>query len=107
MEISGKVVRFHKAESGVSKAGKEWTKQSIILETQNEFNKEVMISAFGEEKIKSMNKLEVGMTAAILCNIYSREYNGKYYTSIDGYHFTNQSNNPKFVTSDDNDEMPF
>ena len=51
------------------------------------------------------------MTAAILCNIYSREYKGKYYHNIDGYHFTNQSdrvNKDTMVTSDDFEkEMPF
>ena len=31
------------------------------------------------------------MTVAILCNVYSREYKGRYYHNIDGYHFTNQS----------------
>ena len=67
------------------------------------------------------------MEVAILCNVYSREYNGKYYHNIDGYHFTNQSDNPeinkavdeelngridmdrqdqKFVTPEDND-LPF
>ena len=57
-----------------------------------------------------MNKLEVGMTVAISCNIYSREYNNKFYNQIDGYWFTDQSNNPdvkpEFVTTDDND-LPF
>ena len=53
-----------------------------------------------------MNMLEEGMTVSILCNVYSREYNGKYYHNIDGYHFTNQSNNTEFVTSEEED-MPF
>ena len=47
------------------------------------------------------------MEVAIMCNVYSREYNGKYYHNIDGYHFTNQSNAKKptdFITSDD---VPF
>ena len=47
------------------------------------------------------------MEVAILCNVYSREYNGKYYHNIDGYHFTNKSNAKSpvdFITSDD---VPF
>ena len=54
--------------------------------------------------------LKKGMTVVILCNVYSREYKGKYYHNIDGYHFTNQSDNVKanstFVTTEDND-LPF
>ena len=95
MEIRGKVKTILPLESGTSKAGKEWQKQTIVIETNNEFNNLTAISAFGEDKIKHLNKLEVGMTATILCNVYSREYNGKYYHNIDGYHFTNQSDNPK------------
>ena len=48
------------------------------------------------------------MTVAILCNVYSREYNGKYYHNIDGYHFTNQSEaegSSDFVAPDN--DMPF
>ena len=32
------------------------------------------------------------MKVTILCNVYSREYNGKYCHNIDGYHFVQQSN---------------
>ena len=46
------------------------------------------------------------MTVSILCNVYSREYKGKYYHNIDGYHFTQQSDDAEFVTTDDND-LPF
>ena len=46
------------------------------------------------------------MTVAIKCNVYSREYNGKYYHNIDGYWFTNQSNNPD-INDDFEQDMPF
>ena len=35
------------------------------------------------------------MTVNIKCNVYSREYKGKYYHNIDGYWFSNQTNNPE------------
>ena len=58
-----------------------------------------------------MNKLDVGMIVTISCNVYSKEYNGRYYNHIDGWFFTDQSNNPQknntFVTIDDDDNMPF
>jgi hypothetical protein len=111
MEITGKVVKKLAVESGTSKSGKEWKKQSIIIDTGNEFNNITAISAFGDDKIKQLNKLEEGMIAAILCNVYSREYNGKYYHNIDGYHFTNQSDRAKGKTIEASDDfekdMPF
>tara|TARA_R100000963_G_scaffold31054_1_gene22376 strand:- start:204 stop:527 length:324 start_codon:yes stop_codon:yes gene_type:complete len=107
MEVIGKLKTILPLESGTSKAGKEWQKQSCLVETKEEFNNLVAISAFGEDKIKQLNKLEEGMTVAIKCNVYSREYKGKYYHNIDGYWFTNQSNNPDFVTSEDDENLPF
>ena len=104
MEVRGKLVKILDLEKGTSKAGKEWQKQTVVVETDNEFNNLTAISAFGEDKIKHLNKLDVGMTVAILCNVYSREYKGKYYHNIDGYHFTQQSESVEtedFVTSDD------
>ena len=105
MEVKGKLVEKLELETGTSKAGKEWQKQTVVIDTGGEFNNIIAVSAFGD-KVDKMNMLEEGMTVAILCNVYSREYNGKYYHNIDGYHFTNQSENPDFVTSDEQD-MPF
>ena len=109
MEVKGKIVEFLDIESGTSKAGKEWQKQSVVIDTGEEFNNIIAVSAFGD-KVQKMNMLKKGMTVVILCNVYSREYKGKYYHNIDGYHFTNQSDNVKanstFVTTEDND-LPF
>jgi hypothetical protein len=102
MEITGKLMRKLDVESGVSKAGKEWRKQSIIVEQNTEYNKEVCISVFGEDKIKSINDLEVGQSVAILCNVYSREYKGRWYNQIDGYWFTR-----KGEEENTNEDMPF
>jgi len=110
MEVTGKLVNKLEVESGISKAGKEWQSQTCLVDTGAEFNNIVAIKCFGKDKIKQMNKLEQGMTVNISCNVYSREYKGKFYNQIDGYWFANQTDNPKvnsdFVTSDDND-MPF
>ena len=94
MEVTGKLVKKLELETGVSKAGKEWKKQSIVIDTGNEFNNEVCVSAFGD-KVEQMNKLEIGMEVSVLCNVYSREYKGRYFHNIDGYFFTNQSNKSK------------
>ncbi len=86
MEVKGTVKSKLQLESGVSKAGKTWKKQTVVIDTGGEFNNEIAVSAFGE-KLDSLNKLEVGMKVKILCNVYSREYNGRYFHNIDGYHF--------------------
>tara|TARA_R110000751_G_scaffold21456_1_gene61567 strand:+ start:11 stop:334 length:324 start_codon:yes stop_codon:yes gene_type:complete len=104
MEVTGKLVKKLELETGTSKAGKEWQKQTVVIDTGEDFNNLIAISSFGD-KMQKMNMLEEGMTVSIMCNVYSREYNGKYYHNIEGYHFANQTDNPEvnadFITSDD------
>jgi len=104
MEVTGTVKSILPLESGISKSGKEWKKQSIVIDTGGEFNNEVCVSAFGD-KLKQMNKLEIGMEVSVLCNVYSREYNGRYFHNIDGYFFTNQSNKSSGNLLDNKDTM--
>ena len=104
MEVTGKLVKVLDLETGVSKAGKEWKKQSILIDTGGDFNNEICVSAFGD-KLEQMQKLEVGMEVSVLCNVYSREYNGRYFHNIDGYFFTNQSNKSSGNLLDNKDTM--
>ena len=102
MEIRGELVKILDLEEGTSKSGKSWVRQTVVIDSGGEFNNLTAVSAFGEDKIRHLNKLDIGMTVAINCNIYSREYKGKYYHNIDGYHFSQQSEDQdteEFVTS--------
>ena len=105
MEVKGKLVKKLEVESGISKSEKTWQKQTCIIDTGGEFNNEVAVSSFGD-KMTQMNKLEVGMDVVILCNVYSREYKGKYYHNIDGYHFTSNSR-AEAPVADQSDNLPF
>jgi hypothetical protein len=107
MTIKGKLIKKLDVESGTSKAGKEWKRQSILVEQESnvDFNKEIVIGFFGD-KIKKLKDLQEGLDVSVDVNIYSREYNGKYYHSIDGYWITQiKENEPPSAVSDDN--MPF
>ena len=106
MEVKGKLVKILELETGISKAGKEWKKQSILIDTGGDFNNEICVSAFGD-KLEQMHKLEVGMEVSVLCNVYSREYNGRYFHNIDGYFFTNQSNKSSDKIQNGEEDMPF
>ena len=105
MEVKGIVKLKLDLESGISKSEKVWKKQTIVIDTGGEFNNEIAVSAFGDEKLKSLDKLEVGMEVKILCNVYSREYNGRYFHNIDGYHFSIMGN--EVVVDPVSDDLPF
>ena len=114
MEVTGKLVKKLELETGTSKAGKEWQKQSIVIDTGGEFNNEVCVSAFGD-KLQQMNKLEIGMEVSVLCNVYSREYNGRYFHNIDAWRIESQGAGsadmeaaPEFnAPASEDDDLPF
>jgi hypothetical protein len=91
VQIHGTVKQILEEENGTTKAGKEWRKQSMIVDTGADFNNLVCINAFGDDKIHSLNKFEAGDTIDVSCNVYSREFNGKWYTSLDGWWFANKN----------------
>ena len=84
MDIIGKLVQKLERETGVSKVGKPFEKQSIIIEQNTEYNKEVVITFFGD-KIKKLRDIEEGSDVSVSINLSSREFNGKYYHNIDGW----------------------
>jgi hypothetical protein len=91
MEVKGTVKLIAPAETGVSQAGKQWKKQIIVVDTGADYNPDIAIQAFGDDKIKDLNKLSVGDEVMIKCNVSSREYNGRYFHNIDGYWFSKKT----------------
>jgi hypothetical protein len=106
MQVTGTLVKKLELETGTSKTGKSWQKQSIVIDTGEEFNNIVCVSAFGD-KVQDIERLDVNMTVNVMCNVYSREYKGKYYHNIEGWRFAQSTKAEEMVTSDDNDDLPF
>ena len=104
MNVIGKLIKKLEKETGVSKTGKTWEKQSILVEQNAEFNKEVAISFFGD-KIKSIRDIEVGSDVSVSINLSSREYNGKYYHNIDGWFIAKLGQETVAPVSED--DLPF
>ena len=82
MEISGKIIQILPEQGGVSKtSGKEWKLQAYVLETQEQYPRKVHFEVFGEDRIKA-NPCQLDDIVTISFDIESREFNGRWYTSI-------------------------
>ena len=82
MEISGKIIQVLPEQGGVSKtSGKEWKMQSYVLETQEQYPRKVHFEVFGEDRIKA-NPCQLDDIVTVSFDIESREFNGRWYTSI-------------------------
>ena len=102
MKIIGKLVQKLDRETGTSKSGKSWEKQAVLIEQSGtEYNKEVVISFFGD-KIKSLRDIEEGSEVSVSINLSSREYNGKYYHNIDGWFIAKMGEETVAPTNEDN-----
>ena len=109
MNVTGRVTAINDAENGESKSGKAWTKQSMVLDTGDQFNPLVCVSFFGD-KTELLKKVAIGTTVEVGINISSREFNGKFYHNIDGWKISNVGDaaKPELNTSDTEDgNLPF
>tara|TARA_R110002012_G_scaffold151335_1_gene311233 strand:+ start:37 stop:366 length:330 start_codon:yes stop_codon:yes gene_type:complete len=109
MEINGKIVKVL-PESGTTNAGKEWKKINVILLQPGEYGKEVCITVFGDKAYESFNGFKVGDTVDVSVNVSSREFNNKYYTTLDGWRWANKNSEvhqDDFVTSENDENLPF
>ena len=104
LAITGKLVKALDVESGTSKAGKEWKKQSFVIDTGAQFNPEVCFSLFGEDKIAMLQGINPGEEIEVSFNLSSREYNGRYYHNIDAWRINKAATT---IVAPTEDEAPF
>jgi hypothetical protein len=81
MELQGTLKQILRLESGESKSGKTWQKQTIIIETQETYPKLIAVEV-SEKALSRLQDYSIGQTITCSINIESREYNGRWYTAI-------------------------
>ena len=108
MEIIGTVNQKLDIQTGVSKAGKEWKKQTIVLDTNAEYNPLVAVSFFGDDKVAMVDGFAKGTDVRVGVNVSSREFKGNWYNSIDGWRIDEVSavSKPE-VQEDESGDLPF
>ena len=81
MEIVGKIIQVLPAQEGVGRNGNPWKVQPYVLETLDQYPRKVHFEVFGEERIKQ-NPCDIDQLVTVSFDIESREFNGRWYTSI-------------------------
>ena len=62
--------------------------------TKNEFFNKL-------DKISLLDNVNEGENVIVSCNVYSREYNGRFFHNIDGWKISSSATGSGFVTTDD------
>ena len=81
MEIVGKIIQVLPAQEGIGRNGNPWKVQPYVLETLDQYPRKVHFEVFGEERIKQ-NPCDIDQLVTVSFDIESREFNGRWYTSI-------------------------
>ena len=81
MEVVGKTIQVLPAQEGVGRNGNPWKVQPYVLETLDQYPRKVHFEVFGEDRIKQ-NPCDIDQLVTVSFDIESREFNGRWYTSI-------------------------
>jgi hypothetical protein len=109
MDVKGKVTHILPIQSGVSKAGKDWSKQEFVIVTEEQIARNICFTLFGD-KLSLLNGIKPGMQVEVFFNVESREFSGKWYHNINAWKINpvqmDSDGHPGF-SSDDIPPPPF
>lgn len=88
MEIFGKIISVLPARSGVSQKGNQWRSVTYVLETQEQYPKRLAFDVVNE-KIDQF-AIQPGEMLSVQFDINAREYNGKWYNSVQAWNVVRQ-----------------
>lgn len=83
MDITGKIIAVLPTRSGTSARGTQWSSQTAVIETHEQYPKRVAFYVLGD-KIKEFN-LQVGEEVTVSFDINAREFNGKWFNSVNSW----------------------
>lgn len=82
LELEGRIARKLPVQQGTSARG-AWAKQEFIFEyKEGSFPSQICMNVWGDEKVKDLEKYQVGDKVRVSFNLSSREYNGRWYTDV-------------------------
>ena len=88
-EITGKIIAVLPTRSGTSARGTQWSSQTSVIETHEQYPKRVAFDVLGD-KITEFN-LQVGDEVTVSFDINAREYNGRWFNSVNAWQVVRQS----------------
>ena len=78
----GTICEILAEETGESKAGKSWSKQTFAIEVPHEKMAKYFAFTLWGDKITDLSGFSVGDKVEVIFNIDSRAFNGKWYTNM-------------------------
>ena len=106
MEITGRITHILDTRSG--SGAKDWTVYSYVLQPDGQYAKPIAFEVFNKDY-----GLNIGDTITAQIDLSTREYNGKWYTSVKAHKVDVQGDkqapapNRPTMEDDESDGLPF
>ena len=95
LELEGRITRKLPVQQGTSARG-AWAKQEFIFEYQEgKFPTSICMNVWGADKVKDLERFQVGDQVKISFNLSSREYNGRWYTDVSAWRIEPAGSQPQ------------
>lgn len=111
LKIEARVVEIQEVKTGTSNAGKDWSNQVFVLETEDRYPKLAAFQASGKllEDVKSMR---VGQIVTVHFDIVSRKHNESWYTQANAWKIEGVNAAPvqatvAAVAEEEGEDLPF
>ena len=81
MEIIGKLIKKLPEQSGESSRG-FWVKMEFVIETLDQFPKQVCFSLWGEDNVAIVRNMQLGTETKVYFSPESKEFKERWYTDL-------------------------
>lgn len=105
MEFKGLVYKVLPVVKGQGARG-EWTKQEVVFEMPDEFNRKLCVGFWGDKALDAAS-LKPGEMVEVSINLESREFNGRWYTEARAWKLTRAAAEPAPAAAPAPEVAPF
>lgn len=96
LELTGRVSAILEPETGESRSGQPWIKQSFVITYGDEIEREVAFQLFGEYKVRLLQNVKEGDTVSVGFSLSSKRGSSaatanRYFTEVNAYKLINLS----------------
>lgn len=82
LELECRIVRKLPVQNGTSARG-PWAKQEFVVEYKDgQFPNQVCMNVWGADKVRDLERFQIGDNVRISFNLNSREFNGRWYNDV-------------------------
>lgn len=109
LKIEARVVEIQEVKTGTSNAGKDWSNQVFVLETEDRYPKLAAFQAIGK-LLEDVKLLRVGQMATVHFDIVSRKHNESWYTQANAWKIESAApvqEQTATVTTEAEEDLPF